>query len=282
MVGLAMDGRRLNGIDADALDAEVDREVAVGLEARDIVGGITGIEQMLAPQILRKAGEGEPVPRHLGLEPVPVVLRRMVLRVGVTVEAAQLEPVELQFLQRRQHRRERNRALAVGADIVGPGPDRGPLHGRPPCAALRGRSRCRTRYRTRPGGGMAKLGGSAGEIEAEHGAGRDGEAEPGRHAPPHAPRPLDSRAVTPAVQQPVGGRSTNAPPRRFDPALPGRAEPVGPLQLAQPAGEGARADDSRRAGARRPMPCRRAAPCPPDARRARPRRGPRRGGAHSA
>ena len=97
VVGLAVDGRRLDGVDPDALDAEIDGEVAVGLEARDIVGGVAGIEELLAPQVLGEAGEGEPVPRDLGLEPVAVVLGRVVLRVGVAVEAAELEPVELQL-----------------------------------------------------------------------------------------------------------------------------------------------------------------------------------------
>ena len=59
VVGLAMQGRRLHRVDPDALDAEVDREVAVGLEACDVLGRVARIQQMLAPQILREAGEGK-------------------------------------------------------------------------------------------------------------------------------------------------------------------------------------------------------------------------------
>ena len=64
-----MEGRRLHRVDPDALDAEIDGEVAVGLEALDIVRGVAGIEQLLAPQILGEAGEGEAVAGDLGLEP---------------------------------------------------------------------------------------------------------------------------------------------------------------------------------------------------------------------
>ena len=73
------------------------REVAVGLEARDVVRGVARVEEMLAPQVLREAGEGEAVAGDLGLEPVAIVPGRVVLRVRVAVEAAELEPVELQL-----------------------------------------------------------------------------------------------------------------------------------------------------------------------------------------
>ena len=111
-----------------ALDAEIDGEVAVGLEARDVVRGVAGVEQLLAPQVLGEAGEGEPVAGDVGLEPVAVVPGRMVLRVRVAVEAAELEPVELQLGSFVEHGRERDRVLAIGPDIVRPGPDRGAPH----------------------------------------------------------------------------------------------------------------------------------------------------------
>ena len=250
VVGLAVDGRRLDGVDADALDAEVDREVAVGLEARDIVGGVAGFEQMLAPQVLGEAGEGEAVAGDLGLEPVAVVPGRVVLRVGVAVEAAELEPVELQLLQRAQHRLERDRALAVGADIVGPGADRGPLH----------------RFRLPAPARAAVLAappdtGPAAAAERENGPRSAGEEQsPGasrrrrwrrrsrrRSGAAAAMGPLDRGTVAPAVDQAAGARRRGCGAKRRRPGLP-RSARTDRAAAARPAGaRSARGGNSRRA-----------------------------------
>jgi hypothetical protein len=55
-----MDGRRLNGIDPNAADAEVAREVRVLVELGEVGALVGGIDQVLAPQVGGEAGDAEP------------------------------------------------------------------------------------------------------------------------------------------------------------------------------------------------------------------------------
>jgi hypothetical protein len=83
---------------------------------------------VLAPEVGGEAREIEVPAAHLLDQPVPLLLVRQIVRVGIAVEAAELEAVEAQLVQLGADRIEGDRVLRVRADVVGPGADRDPTH----------------------------------------------------------------------------------------------------------------------------------------------------------
>ena len=111
-----------------AVDAEIPGEVHIGLECGDVGRRIVGIQEMLAPKILGKARDGEAMAGHLVLQGVPAFLGGMVLRVGIAVEAAELQTIEAEFRELGSNSVKGDWIAFIGADIIRPSADRGPFH----------------------------------------------------------------------------------------------------------------------------------------------------------
>ncbi len=68
VVDLAVDRRRLHGIDPDARDPEVAREIGVLLELGQIRPLVVGIDQVLGPEVRGEARDTEAPAPHLLLQ----------------------------------------------------------------------------------------------------------------------------------------------------------------------------------------------------------------------